>query len=112
MDKKAIQAAEQALTGLDRMASTIEKNHAEWGMDPRLAAALLRSIDKIADDLESSVMGEASMLARQASLLEGEKDEDYMSAFDAPSEVHESDSDEDYMSLFDDDQTEAVHDVA
>lgn len=112
MDKKAIQAAEQALTGLDRMASTIEKNHAEWGMDPRLAAALLRSIDKIADGLESSVMGEASMLARQASLLEGEKDEDYMSAFDAPSEVHESDSDEDYMSLFDDDQTEAVHDVA
>lgn len=112
MDKKAIQAAEQALTGLDRMASTIEKNHAEWGMDPRLASALLRSIDKIADDLESSIMGEGSMLARQAALLEGEKDEDYMSAFDSPSEVHESDSDEDYMSLFDDDQTEAVHDVA
>lgn len=112
MDKKAIQAAEQALTGLDRMASTIEKNHAEWGMDPRLATALLRSIDKIADDLESSIMGEGSMLARQAALLEGEKDEDYMSAFDSPSEVHESDSDEDYMSLFDDDQTEAVHDVA
>lgn len=121
MDKKAIQAAEQALSGLDRMASTIEANHAKWGMDPRLASALLRSLDKIADDLESSVMGEDSMLVRQAgllglkeaALLEGDADEDYMSAFDAPSEVLEGDSDEsEYMSLFDEDETKSVHDVA
>ena len=114
MDKKAIKAAEQALLGLDRMATTIESNQEDWGMNPKLAAALVTHLEKIADDLEDSIMGTESMQARQAALLEGESDEkDYMSAFESPMGLQEGDADEkDYMSLFNSDDTEAVHEVA
>mgnify|MGYP003531057580 CR=1 FL=1 len=121
MDKKAKQAANEALQGLDLVASVIEKNQEKWGLDFKLAKTLVNQLDKIADGLESGFFGEDSLLARQAevlkkegALLEGDSDEkDYMSAFETPSDVIEGDSDEKgYMSLFDDDQTEAVNEVA
>lgn len=67
--KKAQQATEAALTGLDRVAKTIESNHKAWGLNPKLASALVHQLDQIADSLEQGMFGEESLLLRQASLL-------------------------------------------
>lgn len=69
VSKKAQQATEAALTGLDRVAKTIESNHKAWGLNPKLASALVHQLDKIADSLEQGMFGEESLLLRQASLL-------------------------------------------
>jgi hypothetical protein len=69
MDKKAEHATEVALTALDKLASLVEAKAGTGGMSPKLAKAIVRELDKVADQLELTMFGEDSLLYRQASIL-------------------------------------------
>lgn len=69
MDKKAEHATEAALTALDKLATLVETKAGTGGMSPKLAKAIVRELDKVADQLELTMFGEESLLYRQASIL-------------------------------------------
>lgn len=69
MDKKAEHATEAALTALDKLASLVEAKAGTGGMPSKLAKAIVRELDKVADQLELTMFGEESLLYRQASIL-------------------------------------------
>ena len=109
--------ADRLLAGLDRIASVVQSNHEQWGMDFRAAKNLVNAIDKVADDLETATYGEESLLNRQtqeigqaklAKVLQRDSDEKYMSAFDNPMKPHQTEADEKYMQAYKDDQSSAV----
>jgi hypothetical protein len=109
--------ADRLLAGLDRIASVVQSNHKQWGMDFTAAKNLVNAIDKIADDLEMSTYGEKSLLNRQAQeigqaklaqVIQKDSDEKYIDTFKNPMSPHQTEADEPYMKQYRDDQSSAV----
>lgn len=106
--------ASEVLGRLDKVAESIQENHAAWGMSFDDAKTLVNHLDKVADDFEASVFGVDSLSKRQAevlktaAVLQHDSDESYMSTFGAPMKPHQTDGDEPYMSAYADDQSAAV----
>jgi hypothetical protein len=107
-------AADNVLGRLDKCAADIIANHAAWGLDQETAKGLVNHLDRVADNLETSVYGERSLRARQVEVLKKAKvfqqdaDEPYMKQFQVDQGVVQQDADEPYMSAYSDDQSSAV----
>jgi hypothetical protein len=118
MPKIAQQEADVVLARLDRLASTIQTNHASWGMPVEIAKTLVNDLDKTADEIELASFGPESFEARRtelvtanvkrAQVIESDKGEGYMSAFANPMAPVQVEGDEPYMSAYKDDQSSAV----
>lgn len=114
--------ANRILTNLEHAATQIEKLAADKKIDVRLASQLAMKIDDFSDKFEVAVFGEESFRARQARVIQRDKDEPYMDTFDNPNKVIQCDKDEPYMhgvpasfnskpiGTFDVDQSAAVSD--
>jgi hypothetical protein len=89
--------ANRILTNLEHTATEIEKLAKAGHIDARLAAGLSEKIDAFSDRFEIAAYGEESFRARQAKVLQRDKDEPYMDTFDNPNKVLQSDKDEPYM---------------
>jgi hypothetical protein len=123
MSKKVeldVSAADRILARLDRMASTVQKDHEKWGMSFEVAKELVNEIDRVADDLEVNTYGERSLVTRQAQVLEGmdktaeviqrEGDEPYMDTFKNPHQPRQTEADEPYMAAYaNDDSSDVRH---
>ncbi len=130
--------ASSILGRLDKLAASIQANHAKWGLSFRQAKELVHHLDKTADETETLFYGEASLqrrqaevalgnedfrrdvvkaghitpgkLAKAAAVLQRDSDEPYMDTFKNPMSPIETDADEPYMAAYGDDQSAAVHD--
>src|ERR1700676_2330615 len=109
MVKFSHEQAERLLGRLDRIAATIQDNAEKWGMPFKTAKEIVNALDKTADEIEVSSFGPESFTSRQAEVLEKEKDESYMTAFDNPQAPVQTESDEPYMSEFKTDQSSGLH---
>lgn len=107
--------ANTILSRMDRIAAEVQANHATWGMSFDDAKRLVNTLDKVADEMESSFFGKESMERRQVELLKSAKvlqkdsDESYMDTFNKPTAPIQTDADEPYMSAYADDQSTAVN---
>lgn len=115
-DKLAKEVANPILSRLDKLATSIQDNHAKWGMSFETAKAIVNEIDRSADEIEKAAFGEDSLKNRQlnvlvqAKVIQQDSNEPYMGTFNAPMAPHQTDSDEPYMGMFKDDQSTAVED--
>ena len=110
--------ADHFLARLDRMASTVQAKHEQWGMPLVAAKELVNAIDKLADEFEKTAYGEQSLTIRQASIVLGtertaeviqrDSDEKYMDTFANPQKPIQTEADEPYMSAYDTDDSSAV----
>jgi hypothetical protein len=115
LSKEQAEKASAALTRLDRVAASIQENHEAWGMSLQAAKSVVNYLDKVADEIEIATFGEESLARRQAhvmaknaKVIQQDKDESYMATFSNPMEPHQTESDEPYMSAYGDDQSSAV----
>ena len=114
MSKEATQQIDQILGRLDKLASTVQEEHAKWGMGFEAAKNLVNELDKTADEVEKLAYGETSMLRRQAEILKTaevvsrEADEPYIDTFKNPMQPRITNADEPYMKAYSDDQSSAV----
>ena len=103
--------ASEILGRLDRIASTIQANHGEWGMPFEQAKTLVNQIDQVADAVEVMSFGEQSLQTRQrevmAQVIQQDADEPYMGTFERGTVV-QSDADEPYMGAYGDDESSEV----
>ena len=101
---------------IDNAAKDIQANFQALGFAKDAARAVVNHLDKIADEVETTVYGEKSLKARQVEVLKQAKvfqqdaDEPYMKAFQVDQGVVQQDVDEPYMSAYSDDQSSAVRD--
>lgn len=107
MDKKA---ANNVLGRLDKLAGHIQENHEKLGLSFDDAKAIVNELDKTADEVETVVFGEESLLRRQAEVIQRDSDEPYMDTFNSPTAPVQTDADEPYMDAFQDDESTAVDD--
>jgi hypothetical protein len=89
--------ANRILTNLEHTATELEKLAKAGHIDARLASDLVEKIDNFSDQFEVATFGPDSFRARQARVIQSDKDEPYMSTFDNPNKVIQSDKDESYM---------------
>jgi predicted enzyme involved in methoxymalonyl-ACP biosynthesis len=96
----------KTLSALDKSAENIQKLAASRSIDPKVAASLVQEIDAFSDRLQIAAYGQKSFdafkakaiaAARQAKVLQSDRDETFMKTFDNPNKVIESDSDETFM---------------
>ncbi len=117
MPKFAKTDAEQILTRLDRLASTIQERHAQWGMPFETAKAMVNDLDRTADEVEVAAFGKQSFERRQmecvaktAEVIQRDPDEGYMDTFQNPMAPIQTEADEPYMGAYGPpDQSSAVH---
>lgn len=106
--------ANEILTRLDHNAELISANAAKWGIPEKVANAIIRDLDLIADNVEVQAFGRESLATRQkvvlAKVIQKESDEPYMNAFENPMAPLLTNSDEPYMQAYADDQSSAVRD--
>jgi len=110
--------ADHFLARLDRMASTVQEKHEQWGMPLVAAKELVNAIDKLADEFEKTAYGEQSLTIRQASIIMGtektaeviqrDSDEKYMDSFANPQKPIQTEADEPYMSAYKTDDSSGV----
>lgn len=108
LSKEQIDTVNSLLLGFDTIARHIEENGNRIGLRAASAASAVKSLDMIADALESELFGPANLAARKAKVLQKDSDESYVATFDAPMAPHQVDGDEPYMGAFSDDQSAAV----
>ncbi len=108
LSKEQIAAVDSLLLGFDTIAQFIEQNSNMMGLKTATAKAALKSLDMVADVLESELLGPQNLAKRKAQVLQQDADESYMGTFDAPMAPHQVDGDEPYMAAFGDDQSSAV----
>lgn len=89
--------ANRILTNLEHTANEIEKLANSGHIDTRLASDLVSKIDGFSDKFEIATFGLESFRARQAKVLQRDKDEPYMDTFNNPNKVISGDKDEPYM---------------
>jgi hypothetical protein len=116
--KFATQDADRILTRLDRLASTIQKKYADWGMHFEEAKEIVNALDKTADEVEIAAFGPMSFERRQrevmasskrAEVIQQDADEKYMDTFRNPMAPIQTEGDEPYMRAYADDQSSVVH---
>lgn len=107
--------ASELLGRLDRIAADIQAHYKSFGMSQDDARPLVLHLDKVADELETRMYGEASLqrrqveILKQAKVIQKDSDEAYMDTFNSPSKPHQTDGDEPYMSAYGDDDTAGVN---
>jgi hypothetical protein len=106
--------ANPILARLDRITSTIQANHATWGMPFDTAKSIVNAIDQTADAIEVAAYGQESMALRQeeivkqasampprtAQVLQHESDESYMNTFTTNPDTIQIEADENYMRAY------------
>jgi len=113
MPKFATEDADRILARLDKLASTIQAQHEQWGIPFEAAKSMVNDLDKTADEIEVVAFGERSLHERQAELVtakvvQRESDEPYMDTFQNPQSPHQVESDEPYMSAYQSDDSSEV----
>lgn len=114
LSKEAKTRVDSVLGRLDKLAASVQENHAKWGMNFDEARALVNEIDKVADDVEVMAYGPESLLRRQAEILKTaevitrETDEPYMDTFSNPQQPRQTNADEPYMAAYQSDDSSAV----
>lgn len=109
-----IKTVNTILAHLDMAAGEIQANHKVLGISFDVAKEVVNSLDRTADELETSAFGQSSLEKRQVELLKKAKviqrdgDEPYMVAFENPMKPLQTDADEPYMQAYSDDQSSAV----
>jgi hypothetical protein len=113
--KLASQEADNILGRLDRVASTIQQNHEQWGMPFSAAKELVNEIDKMADEIEVASFGHESILNRQveiigktAQVIQRDSDEKFMDTFRNPQKPIQTEANEPYMKAYDSDDSSDV----
>ncbi len=96
----------KVLSSLDKSAENIQRLASSRSIDPKVATSLIQEIDAFADRLQIAAFGKknfeafkakAIAAARQAKVLQSDRDETFMKTFDNPNKVIESDADETFM---------------
>jgi len=110
--------ADHFLARLDRMASTVQEKHEQWGMPLATAKEFVNGLDKLADEFEKAAYGEQSLTIRQASIILGtektaeviqrDSDEKYMDTFANPQKPIQTEADEPYMAAYKSDDSSGV----
>ena len=110
--------ADHFLARLDRMASTVQEKHEQWGMPLATAKEFVNGLDKLADEFEKAAYGEQSLTIRQASIVLGtektaeviqrDSDEKYMDTFSNPQKPIQTEADEPYMAAYKSDDSSGV----
>ena len=120
MPKFAKDEANKILFRLDRLARTIQAEHAAWGLPLEVAKPIVNAIDATADEIETAAFGAQSLtdrqnemakqaLARQANggqngrtaeVVHREPDEPYMETFKNTMQPIQTEADEPYMKAY------------